>query len=161
MRTTCSFYNEVEIRIPSKDERTWHCSKGYICLYDSFFMFCKLWFPLPRLFVKYFENCRLAFTQLMHSKICHMVSLLTLGAECGIKLTVELFEELSAINRGSFQGRFNVSMRPKRKIITDFKDKIYNWDAFYFFVKINEASVLDVGAHYRTRCNLAFGRYPG
>lgn len=99
----------------------------------------------------------MAFTQLTTSAICLMAGLLTLGAECGIKITVDSFEELYAINTGGLPGYFYVSMKPCHRIITGFTSKVYNWDANYFFVKINEASVLNVREHYRTQWNSAVG----
>lgn len=72
-----------------------------------------------------------------------MVGLIILGAECGIEVTVEAFEEMSAINTGSKPCCFYISMKPEYKLITDFKSKVHSWDEKYIFVKINSASVFD------------------
>lgn len=50
-------------------------------------------------------------------------------------------------------------MKSSRKIITGLKSKVYNWDMHYFFVKISEASILNVKRTYRTKWNLDIGRY--
>lgn len=88
----------------------------------------------------------MAFTQLTMPGVCHVVGLLMMGYECGIPITVKMFEEMTVINSETFLGSFYISTKPKFKLITGFKSKVYDWDRYYFFVKIIEASMSNVKA---------------
>lgn len=66
------------------------------------------------------------FTQFTTSGVCHMVGLLMLGSECGVPLTVEMFEENTVINSGTVPGRFYIKTEPKFKLNTGYKSKVYD-----------------------------------
>lgn len=158
MRAEFGMSSKLEFVVPEPSELPWNCSKGYICLYESFFTYCLMWFPLPYVFVKYCVDRDIAFTQIGTTGVYNMVGLMTLGAERGIEVTFEAFEEMSSINKGSQSGRFSTSMRPGYKLITDFKSKVHCWDEKYFFVMINSASVSDISRHYRQKWKKNMGR---
>lgn len=87
MRPCCNILEHVEIIIHKIHLRPWHCPKGYICLYESFFLEDRLWFPLPELLVTYCHECKLTISQLTAKSICHIVSILILGVEANSGLT--------------------------------------------------------------------------
>lgn len=158
MRMECEMSSELEFRVSEVNERPWDCPKGYICLYEVFFAYCLLWFPLSYMYVKYFVDRDITFMQISTAGICNMVGLTTLGVECGLKVILEAFEEMSLINKGSKPCRFYVSMKPGYKLITHFKSKVYCWDEKYLFVKISAASIFDVSGSYRRAWNRTMGR---
>lgn len=73
--------------------------------------------------------CRLRYRRYpnQHSRSLQHGRFDDLGAECGVEVTVEAFEEMSAINKGSKPGRFYVSMKSRYKLITAFKSKVPCW----------------------------------
>lgn len=82
-----------------------------------------------------------------------------LGVECGVPILVEMFEEVTVINFRAFLGRFYIITRSKYKLITGFQSKVYDWDQYYLFVKINEASVANVNEKFITEWSSAIGSF--
>lgn len=131
--------------------------EGYMCLYESFFTYCKLWFPLSYMFVKYYERRGMAFTQPTTVGVGHMVILVMLGSELGIPVSVKMFEEMTSISSGSAPGSFYIKMKPKFKLITGFKSKVNNSDRHFLFVKKNKASMTNVKAKFITEWSSSIG----
>lgn len=148
MISSCGISPELEFRIPKTNKRPWSPPKCYICLYELFFTKGNIWFPLPKFFIKYCIRRGIAFTQLTTAGICHQVGLLVLGAECEVPITVEAFEEMSPISLvKNTPGLFYVSMKPKYNLMTGLGSKVENWENNYFYVNINEASIINVNRH--------------
>lgn len=144
MRAKCEMSFDLEFMVPTPEQHQWDCPEGYICLYEMTFEHCRLWLSLPYHFVKYADNYKVAFTQMTIVGIFNLVGLMVLGAETGVKVSVEMFEQISSLNNGSKPGHFYTSMRASCKLISDFKSKVNRWSERYFFIKIDISSVSDV-----------------
>lgn len=150
--------DELEFRVPTPDERPWNCPEGYIYLYETMFLYCRLLFPLSYQFVKYCENWEVAFMQMTSAAVCNMVGLMVLVAEANLYVFIEMLEQVSLLNVSPRVGRFYTSMKPGCKIILGFKSKFSGWFQLYFFGKINLASVADVTRRYVAEWNPTMGR---
>ncbi|KAL1219981.1 Meiosis-specific protein ASY2 [Cardamine amara subsp. amara] len=97
LRSQCRILDGVKIRLPEFHERSWHCSQGYVCLYESYFLKGRLWFPLPQLLVAYCHERKIAISQLWCMAIIHLLGLLLFGNELKITIDMRFLEEISLI----------------------------------------------------------------
>lgn len=101
----------VAFLIPTPDQHPWTPPDGYLCLYESFFTFFELWFPLPKLLTHYCFYRDISVSQLTHAAVRNIVSVLTLAAKAGSDINRRYFEEMSQIKRDlNLSGRFYISM---------------------------------------------------
>lgn len=75
MQKKCGFSREIEVRVPSKEERPCSAPSGRICLYSQYFLQSRLWFPLPRLLTSYATKRDVAISLMSPAAIRNMVML--------------------------------------------------------------------------------------
>ncbi|GMN62728.1 hypothetical protein TIFTF001_031812 [Ficus carica] len=113
IRGRYGFPNEVQLRLPFKDERADTVSEGWICMYTIYFE-CGLRLPLPPLLVQCMHHYQLAIPQLMPNGMRVFLGLIVLADEAGVELSVD---DILAIyypqENSKDHGRY--SMYPKRK----------------------------------------------
>ncbi|GMN68801.1 hypothetical protein TIFTF001_037852 [Ficus carica] len=88
IRGRYGFPNEVQLRLPLKDERADTVSEGWICMYTIYFK-CVLRLPLPPLLVQCMHHYQLAIPQLMSNGIMVFLDLIALAGEAGVELSVD------------------------------------------------------------------------
>ncbi|KAF8048904.1 hypothetical protein N665_2362s0001 [Sinapis alba] len=129
--------------IPAEHQRPWTPPAGYAMVYESWFINCSLWWPLPEFLTTHCHRRKIALGQYTANGIRIMVTLTVLAAELGITMSVRLFEELTAPSITCRTGFFYGKMVPKYNVITGKQSKVNFWNHRYFYVKINEASFED------------------
>ncbi|KAF8104084.1 hypothetical protein N665_0180s0004 [Sinapis alba] len=129
--------------IPAEHQRPWTLPSEYACVYESWFINCSLWWPLPEFLTTYCFRRKIALGQYTANGIRIMVTLAVLAAELGIRMSVCLFEELMTPSITAKTGFFYGKMVPKYNVITGKLPKVNFWNHRYFYVKINEASFKD------------------
>ncbi|KAF8109209.1 hypothetical protein N665_0101s0037 [Sinapis alba] len=138
---------EFDEEIDPEQERTlsrpWTPPSGYACVYESWFVNSSLWWPLPEFLTTYCNRRKIALGQYTANGIRILVTLTVLAAELGIKMSVQLFEELTTPSITTKTGFFYGKMVPKYNVITGKPSKVNFWNHRYFYVKINEASFED------------------
>lgn len=136
--------------MPNSSQRPWDAPEGFLCLYESYFKDSGLWFPLPKLFVNYCFRRKIAISQLSHAAVRNIVGILTLAAELRVEVDTQSFEEMATIKRvPNNLCRLYVGKKSKFNLLTGFTSKFDHWERSYFFVKINEDSVLHVDRQYK------------
>ncbi|KFK22693.1 hypothetical protein AALP_AAs45037U000100 [Arabis alpina] len=75
--------SEEDILIPTAYDHPWTPPDGFLCLYEFFFNASALWFPLPKLLIEYCDRRMIAVSQLTHTAVRNIVTVLTLAAEIG------------------------------------------------------------------------------
>ncbi|CAA7034846.1 unnamed protein product [Microthlaspi erraticum] len=77
----------LEMRLPEEHERLWKAPPGWFTAYKFWFKESHMFFPLPKLFVAYCEERRIAFSQLCPAGVRNITGTLVLAAELGMELT--------------------------------------------------------------------------
>ncbi|KAF8103606.1 hypothetical protein N665_0187s0007 [Sinapis alba] len=124
-------------------QRPWTPPAGYACVYESWFLNCSLWWPLPEFLTTYCSRRKIALVQYTANGIRILVTLTVLAAELGIKMSARLLEELMTPSITMKTGFFYGKMVPKYNVITGKPTKVNFWNHRYFYIKINEASLED------------------
>lgn len=94
----------ISFVIPRPTDRPWNPPKGYICLYETYFKQCHIWFPLSTLLITFAHRHRLAISQLTPAAICNFVGVLTFGVEGGFRVNSCCFEEMTTLRAGRSPG---------------------------------------------------------
>ncbi|KAF8085649.1 hypothetical protein N665_0654s0002 [Sinapis alba] len=129
--------------IPAIHQRQWTPPAGYACVYESWFLNCSLWWPLPEFLITYCSRRKIALGQYTANGIRILVTLTVLSAELGIKMSAPLLEELTTPSITMKTGFFYGKMVSKYNVITGKPTKVKFWNHRYFYIKINEASFED------------------
>ncbi|KAF8109781.1 hypothetical protein N665_0091s0010 [Sinapis alba] len=124
-------------------QRPWIPPAGYACVYESWFLNCSLWWPLPEFLTTYCSRRKIALGQYTTNGIRILVTLAVLAAEFGIKMSARLFEELTTPSITVKTRFFYGKMVPKYNVITGKPSKVNFLNHRYFYIKINEASFED------------------
>lgn len=99
-------------QVPKSSHRPWDAPKGFLCLYESYFTYSGLWFPLPKVLVNYCFQCKMAISQLTRAAVRNIVGILTLAAELGVEVDTQSFEEMATFKRvPNNSDRFYVGMK--------------------------------------------------
>lgn len=142
MLILCNAPREIELLKPDSLQRPWTPPEGYICLYEAYFTRCGLLFPLPNFLTEYCARRNIAISQLTVGAIRNAIGLAILGAECGIEIDTDFFEEATTFSRvKESPGSYYASAKAKHKIVSGAVSKIHGWKRRYFFVKLSEFSV--------------------
>ncbi|KAF8088549.1 hypothetical protein N665_0537s0004 [Sinapis alba] len=129
--------------IPAEHQRPWTPPAGYATVYESWFMNCSPWWPLPKFLTTYCNRRKITLGQYATNGIRIMVTLTVLAAELGIMMSVRLFEELTTPSITGKTRFLYGKMVPKYNVITGKPSKVNFRNHRYFYVKINEASFED------------------
>ncbi|CAA7024983.1 unnamed protein product [Microthlaspi erraticum] len=70
---------------------------GWFTAYKFWFKESHMFFPLPKLFVAYCEDVRIAFSQLCPAGVRNITGTLVLAAELGMELNLDFYESMSSI----------------------------------------------------------------
>ncbi|KAG7640891.1 hypothetical protein ISN44_As02g009310 [Arabidopsis suecica] len=91
---------------------------------------------------EYCVRRNIAISQLTVGAIRNAIGLAILGAECGIEIDTDFFEEATTFSRvKESPGSYYASAKAKHKIVSGAVSKIHGWQRRYFFVKLSEFSV--------------------
>ncbi|CAA7013555.1 unnamed protein product [Microthlaspi erraticum] len=85
------------MHLPEDDERMWRAPPGWFIAYKFWFKESHMFFPLPKLFVAYCEDVRIAFSQLCPAGVRNITGTLVLAAELGMELNLDFYESMSSI----------------------------------------------------------------
>ncbi|VYS52449.1 unnamed protein product [Arabidopsis thaliana] len=90
----------------------------------------------------YCARRNIAISQLTVGAIRNAIGLAILGAECGIEIDTDFFEEATTFSRvKESPGSYYASAKAKHKIVSGAVSKIHGWQRRYFFMKLSEFSV--------------------
>ncbi|KAF8095406.1 hypothetical protein N665_0334s0026 [Sinapis alba] len=129
--------------IPDEHQRPWTPPSRYVCVYESWFNNCRLWWPLLELLTTYCSRRKIALGQYTANEIRIMVALMVLAAELDIKMSFRLFEELTTPSITAKTGFFYGKMVSKYSVLTGKPSKVNHWNQLYLYVKLNDASFED------------------
>ncbi|GMN70350.1 hypothetical protein TIFTF001_039395 [Ficus carica] len=88
IRGRFGFPNEVQLRLPFKDERANTVSEGWTCMYTIYFE-CGLQLPIPPLLIQSMNHYQLVIPQLMPNGMRVFLGLIVLADKASIELTVD------------------------------------------------------------------------
>ncbi|KAF3560730.1 hypothetical protein DY000_02015771 [Brassica cretica] len=116
IRSFCGVLESVEFGLPVAGEVAESLPDGYCTCFEAYLMQCHLWFPLPEAVVQLFSRFGQAIGQVSPRGL-HPVDA-----------------------RGKF-GHSRLSPRNNMAIIAGFVSNYHDWKKFFFFVRIDNASV--------------------
>lgn len=145
IRLRCLTPDAVKIRIPSVRQRPADAPPGWFCVYECFFTEFGVRFSIFPLLLEYAFERGVAQSQLTHCVIRHIVFTGALAKHTRIIFDRVLFERVTDLRADAKEGDFkSFHTTMKHNIVYgDHRDKIHNWAHYYFYVKINSASIGD------------------
>lgn len=99
-RDWCSVPDKVIIRLPRAEERPWDVPAGFFYIYECFFSWLGIRFPIPQFFFDYCKNHQSATSQLSHYVVWHMVYCAELAKAMHIPFVADFFERTSVLCAG-------------------------------------------------------------
>ncbi|KAG7594098.1 hypothetical protein ISN45_Aa01g028780 [Arabidopsis thaliana x Arabidopsis arenosa] len=133
----------VTLRLPTPNERADDPPEGFFTLYEGFFYFCFLWFPIPRPIIEYLWSYKLALAQITTRGLRHLIGILIRGIETYNNIGLDHLRNLLEIRRvpGCAMERYYISPRPRRRVISGFPSKDEKYTDHFFFVALDEDCV--------------------
>ncbi|KFK31366.1 hypothetical protein AALP_AA6G103100 [Arabis alpina] len=147
----------IRILDPKKKERSWSPPDGFMCLYESFFRYGGLWFPIPRVLLEYCTRRRISISQLTPAAIRNVCGILIMAAELGRAISRRQLDEIVQLGCLDATSRFYVASRPRCRLLRETRRKMDHWKLKYFFVEINKASVGDFSGQFCVGWNTFVG----
>ncbi|KAG7548474.1 hypothetical protein ISN44_As12g036630 [Arabidopsis suecica] len=143
LKARFNFSEGVTLRLPTPSERADDPPEGFFTLYEGFFYFCFLWFPIPRPIIEYLWSYKLALAQITTRGLRHLVGILIRGIETYNNIGLDHLRNLLEIRRvpGCAMERYYISPRPRRRVIGGFPSKDEKYTDHFFFVALDEDCV--------------------
>ncbi|KAF2614506.1 hypothetical protein F2Q70_00011594 [Brassica cretica] len=85
---------EVEYRISKYGECADNPPEGYFTCYEAYLFRCRLWFPIPVIIIQNLNRFELSISQVALAGLQHLIGILVLSYERGMKLDIDCFEAL-------------------------------------------------------------------
>ena len=145
IQSFCRVPESVEFHLPVAEEVAESLPDSYFTCFEVYLMQCHLWFPLPKVIVRLFIRFGLAIGHIKPCGLQHILEILVLSYERGMPLDVDHLEAL-LMPKGS-SDTVQLGPRPNRAIITGFVSNYRIWKKFFFFVLIDNASVVENYIH--------------
>ncbi|KAG7552321.1 Ribonuclease H-like superfamily [Arabidopsis thaliana x Arabidopsis arenosa] len=79
LKARLNFSEGVTLRLPTPSERADDPPEGFFTLYEGFFYFCFLWFPIPRPIIEYLWSYKLALAQITTRGLRHLIDHRVIG----------------------------------------------------------------------------------
>ena len=132
---------EVNLRVPSPDERADNPRAGFYTLYERFFYSCFLWLPVPRLVLEYMTSYQIALSHITMRSLRHLLGILIRSYESETEITLAHLRNFLEILRvpKSEADRYYISPAKGKKIIDGFPSKDEPYTDHFFFVAIEDA----------------------
>ncbi|GMN63812.1 hypothetical protein TIFTF001_032885 [Ficus carica] len=148
IRGQFGFPNEVQLRLPTNDERADSVSEGWICMYTIYFE-SGLRLPLPPLLIQCKQHYQLVIPQLMPNGMRVFLGLIVLSEEADIELSVD--DELAIYypqENLKYHGRYSMYPRKKKQVVGEMKNADRYWQDCYFFMHVNKKSMGDLANYF-------------
>ncbi|XP_024014494.1 meiosis-specific protein ASY2-like [Eutrema salsugineum] len=156
MRALYGFH--CELRSPGPDDRPWLAPVGWVTLYEASFSMRHLWVPLPRLLTDYADWRCIALSQILPAGIRYMVAALLFGSEVGVSVDWRFFEEMTTVQRNnSIPGTYTIKAGKNCSLIYPV-NRTSNWEASFFYAKVDESLVVDTARNFRNEWSQRIGR---
>ncbi|KAG7552289.1 hypothetical protein ISN45_Aa06g028880 [Arabidopsis thaliana x Arabidopsis arenosa] len=143
LKARFNFSEGITLRLPTPSERADDPPEGFFTLYEGFFYFCFLWFPIPRPIIEYLWSYKLALAQITTRGLRHLIGILIRGIETYNNIGLDHLRNLLEIRRvpGCTMERYYISPRPRRRVIGGFPSKDEKYTDHFFFVALDEDCV--------------------